>query len=96
MKKTSQPPPLFTYVACYRVKLTLSISLLPLHFRLKYIKLHKEGEVKITTLHYKLYTVLYRSSFYTIGSFTSIISVGCYVRGSLQEDAEQDTGFYKK
>lgn len=73
-----------------------AISLLPLHFQLKYIKLHKEGEVKITTLHYKLYTVLYRSSFYTIGSFTSIISVGCYVRGSLQEDAEQDTGFYKK
>lgn len=31
-----------------------------------------------------------------IGSFTSIISVGCYVRGSLQGDAKQDTGFYEK
>lgn len=94
--KTSQRSPLFTYVACYRVTLVLSVSLLPLHFQLKYIKLNKKGEVKITTLHYKLCTVVYRSSLYTTGSFTSIISVGYYVRGSLQEDAEQDTGFYKK
>lgn len=66
----------------------LSISLLPPHFQLKYIKLSKEGKVRATTLHYKLYTALYKSSLYTIGSFTSIISVGCYVRGSLQDDAE--------